>query len=148
MKGDIPSWQYMNRKVRSDVLSAEDSKLIYDYWTHQASRPTGNKKDVVKQRISRRQYIHHAKHVLEKTQTEAYMEFRELYPNIKVSQRKFESFIAIFCKTSKGAGQKIMFVQETCENTDCLFCLHEVPKGFVEKKSGVRKFCISTENCY
>ena len=64
LKGDIPSWQYMNRKVRSDALSAEDSKLIYDYWTHQASRPTGDKKDVVKQRISRRQYIHH---VLEKT---------------------------------------------------------------------------------
>ena len=57
----------MNRNVRSDALSAEDSKLIYDYWTHQASRPTGDKKDVVKQRISRRQYIHHAKHVLEKT---------------------------------------------------------------------------------
>ena len=28
-----------------------------------------------------------------------------------------------------------MFVQETCGNTDCLFFLHEVPKGFVKKKN-------------
>ena len=26
-----------------------------------------------------------------------------------------------------------MFVQKACGNTDCLFCLHEVPKGFVKK---------------
>ena len=62
--GDIPSWQYMNRKVRSDALSDDDSQAIYDYWMHQASRPTGDKNVKVKQHINKGQNIKHTKHVL------------------------------------------------------------------------------------
>ena len=133
LKGDIPSWQYMNRKVRSDALSAEDSKLIYDYWTHQASRPTGDKKDVVKQRISRRQYIHHAKHVLEKTQTEAYMEFRELYPNIKVSQRKFESLKPFFVKQARERDRKSCLCRKHVETQIVFSACMKFRKALLKK---------------
>lgn len=84
LKGDVPSWIYTKRKVRKDAITEEDGKVIFNYWTKEASRPTGDKKDVVKQRTGKQQYVQHAKHVLEKTQTEAYLEFRELHPEVNV----------------------------------------------------------------
>lgn len=58
----------------------------YDYWTHQASRPTGSKKDKMRQRLRKGEYVEHAKHVVEKTQTECYKEFQQLHPEIKIKQ--------------------------------------------------------------
>ena len=52
-----------------DAVKEEDKRLIYDYWTHQASRPTGSKKDRMRQRVRKGEYVEHVKHVLEKTQT-------------------------------------------------------------------------------
>jgi len=90
----VENWLYTKRKVRGDALTDEESKVIYDYRTNTASRPTGDKKDFSKKRIGKNEYIHHAKHVLEKTQTETFIEFSNLHPEIKVKQRKFETF---FC---------------------------------------------------
>ena len=72
LKGDTPSWLYTKRKVRQDAISEEDVKKVFNYWAHTASRPTGDKKDVLKQRIGKQDYVQHAKHVLEKTQTDAF----------------------------------------------------------------------------
>ena len=66
-----------------------------------ASRPTGDKNDVVKKCSGKQQYIQHVKHVLEKTPTEAYMEFKELHPEIQVKQRKFENLKRFFVKQAK-----------------------------------------------
>lgn len=74
LKGDTESWLYTKRKVRQDAISQEDGKTIFNYWTNTASRPTGDKKDIVKKRIGKQQYVHHAKHILEKTQTKAFLE--------------------------------------------------------------------------
>ena len=106
LKGDLPSWQYTKRKVRQDAISDGDGKVIYDYWTKVASRPTGDKKDVVKQRTGKQQYVQHAKHVLEKTQTEAYLEFRDFHPEIQVKQRKFENLKPFFVKQAKERDRK------------------------------------------
>ena len=76
LKGDLPRWLYTKRKLREDAISEEDGKIIYGNWTSVASRPTGDKKDVVKKRTGKQQYIQLAKHVLEKTQTEAYMDLK------------------------------------------------------------------------
>ena len=97
LKGDTESWLYTKRKVCQDAISEEDDQTIFNYWTNTASRPTGNKRDIVKKRIGKQQYVHHAKHVLEKTQTEAFLEFQQLYPDVKVKQRKFESLKPFFC---------------------------------------------------
>lgn len=92
LKGKVENWLYTKWKVQEDALIDEDSKIIYDYWTNTADRPTGDKKDFVKKRIGKNEYFHHAKQVLEKTQTESFIEFTSLHPEIKVKQRKLESF--------------------------------------------------------
>ena len=70
LKGDEACWIVTRRKVRMDAVKEEDKRLIYDYWTYQASRPTGSKKDRMRQRVRKGEYVEHVKHVLEKTQTE------------------------------------------------------------------------------
>lgn len=84
LKGDTECWLYTKRKVRQDVISEEDGKAIFNYWTNTASRPTGDKKDIVKKRIGKQQYVHHAN-----------------YLNVKVKQRKFESLKPFFVKQAK-----------------------------------------------
>ncbi|CAH3152929.1 unnamed protein product, partial [Pocillopora meandrina] len=42
------------------------------------------------------EYVEHAKHILEKTQTECFKEFQELHPDIKVKQRRFEQLKPFF----------------------------------------------------
>ena len=76
----------------------EDKRLIYNYWTHQASRPTGSKKDKLPQCVRKGEYVEHAKHVLEKTQTECFKEFQQMHPEIKIKQRKFEQMKPFFVK--------------------------------------------------
>ena len=98
LKGDTASWLYTKRKVCQDALSEEDTKIIFNYWANTASRHTGDKKDIVKKRIGKQQYIHHAKHVLEKSQMEAFLEFQQLHLDVKVKQRKFETLKKFFVK--------------------------------------------------
>ena len=105
-KGEVENWLYTKQKVRGDALTDEDSKVIYDYWTNTASRPTGGKKDLAKKRIGKNDYIHHAKHVLEKTQTETFIEFSALHPQVKVKQWKFESLKPFFVKQAKERDRK------------------------------------------
>ena len=43
----------------------------------------------------------HTKHVLQKTQTDAFREFLELHSEVKIRQRKFESLKPFFVKQAK-----------------------------------------------
>ena len=124
LKGDTESWLYTKRKVRQDAISEE---AIFNYWTNTASTTTGDKKDFVKKRIRKQQYVHHAKHVLEKTQTEAFLEFQQLYPNVKVKQRKFESLKPFFVKQAKERDRRSCLCRKHVEtkivfNTCMKFC--------------------------
>ena len=101
LKGDTPSWLYTKRKVRQDAISEEDAKKVFNYWAHTASRPTGDKKDVLKQHIGKEEHVKHTKHVLQKTQTDAFREFLELHSEVKIRQRKFESLKPFFVKQAK-----------------------------------------------
>lgn len=42
-------------------------ELVFNYWNHDASHPTVDKKDTMRQRVRRKEYVEHAKHVLEKS---------------------------------------------------------------------------------
>lgn len=106
MKGEVENWLYTKQKVRGDTLTDEESKVIYEYWTNTASQPTGDKKDFSKKRIGKNEYIHHAKHVLEKTQTEAFIEFSNLHSEVKVKQRKFKSLKPFFVKKARERDRK------------------------------------------
>ena len=81
---------YTQRKTRSDALSDENRKCIYEFW-RENSHPTGNKNDVKRVRIGPKQYSSHAVQILEKTQTEIYTDFKLKFPEIKVCQRLFEA---------------------------------------------------------
>ena len=72
------------------MLSEKDAKVVYDYWSIVASRPTGDKKDTLKKRVGKKEYLHHPRHVLEKTQTEAYLEFCNLHPEINSNRQSLK----------------------------------------------------------
>ena len=101
LSGEKKSWLYLERKTRGDAVSQEDKELVFNYWTYEASRPTGDKKDIIRKRTGKKEYIEHAKHVLEKTQMEAFMEFQALHPDVKIKQRKFESLKPFFIRAAK-----------------------------------------------
>ena len=44
------------------------------------SHPTGNKKDILQKHIGAKEWIEHAKHILEMTQSEAFLLFKKTYP--------------------------------------------------------------------
>ena len=135
LKGDEACWIVAKRKVRMDAVKEEDKRLIYDYWTHQASRPTGSKKDKMRQRVRKGEYVEHAKHVLEKTQTECFKEFQQLHPEIKIKQRKFEEMKPFFVK---GASER--------DRQSCLCRKHVECKILFESCMKFRKSTESNNN--
>ena len=101
LKGEEASWLAMKRKTRQDAITEETKELVYDYWKSVVSRLTGNKKDVVRKRVAVKTWVEHPKHVLEKTQTEPYVELTSMHPEIKISQRKFENLKPFFVKGAR-----------------------------------------------
>jgi len=47
LEGDEPSWLFTKRKPRIDSIKEEVKQTICRFWTFEASRPTGDKKDIV-----------------------------------------------------------------------------------------------------
>ncbi|VDI61408.1 Hypothetical predicted protein, partial [Mytilus galloprovincialis] len=88
---EVSAWTFTSRKTRSDAVSEDIKRKIYEYWiSPDNSRPTANKNDIKRERLGPKIYTSHMKHVLEKTQTEVYISFKEKYPDLKISQRLFE----------------------------------------------------------
>lgn len=77
LKGDEPSWLFTKRKPRIDSVKEEVKQTISQFWTFEASRPTGDKKGL-------------AHNVLEQTQSEAYFSFCVQHPEVVTLQHKFE----------------------------------------------------------
>ena len=74
------------------LFPKKTNKLAYDFWiSPESSRPTGNKKDIKRMRTGPKMYISHAIHLLEKTQTEVFLDFQRKHPNVNMSQRMYES---------------------------------------------------------
>ena len=126
---------HTKRKIRHDVLSEKDAKVVYDYWSIVASRPTLNKKDTLKKRVGKKEYLHHARHVLEKTQTEAYLEFRNLHPEIKIKQRKVENLKPFYVKQARERDQ-----------TSCLCRKHVETRIVFTNCMKFRKFLVADDN--
>lgn len=60
------------------IITEEDGKVIFNYWTKEASRPTGDKQNI----------------------------FRELHQEVNVKQRKFEYLKPFFVKQAKERDRK------------------------------------------
>ena len=85
-------WTAVKRKRRNDATPEEHLKIACDFWASPGiSRPTGNKKDIVRERIAANEYIEHERQVLEMTQNEVFSEFKAKYPDLKMGQRTFEN---------------------------------------------------------
>ena len=51
LAGERKSWLYTERKS-SDAVSEDLKQHVFNFWTNEASRPTGDRKDTIKQRAS------------------------------------------------------------------------------------------------
>ncbi|XP_052769500.1 uncharacterized protein LOC128209494 [Mya arenaria] len=98
LTSDKSCWFYTKKKTRSDKISHENKKLIYEFWMSPGiSRPTGNKQDVKRHRTGPKCYLSHPIHTLEKTQTDVYEEFLQTHPS-SISQRAFKKLTPFFVK--------------------------------------------------
>jgi hypothetical protein len=96
------SYQYVKRKTRSDRLSEETRKTIYNFWClPENSRQTGNKKDARRIRVGPKTYCSYELLILEKTQSEVFLSFQQSHPGVKVSQRTFEKYKTYFIRLAR-----------------------------------------------
>lgn len=90
LKTDKSCFEITKRKTRNDAVFEDVKKTIFDFWCSPSiSRTTSNKKDIKRMRLGPKIYSSHQIQLLEKTQTEAYLEFKTKHPEIKISQRLF-----------------------------------------------------------
>lgn len=104
MKSESSSWRLTLKKNRNNNIPDAHKRVAYDFWLNSGnSRPTGNKKDVKRERLDTRVYVSHMSHVLEKSQTDIYYDFCKENPDIKMSQRTFERLKPFFVRPVKSA---------------------------------------------
>ncbi|CAC5416205.1 unnamed protein product [Mytilus coruscus] len=93
---------YTTRKTRSDALTERTKRIVHDFWLQSnVSRPTNNKNDIKRVRISPNVYSSHSCYILEKTQTEVFLQFKNEYPDEKMGQRAFEKCKPYFVRTAQ-----------------------------------------------
>ena len=67
LQSEKSSWTYTNIKTRSDAITPDTKKRIYEFWCKPGiSRPTGNKANIKRVRIGPKTYSSHMTHILEK----------------------------------------------------------------------------------
>ena len=72
---------------------------MYDFWLSPViSHPTGNKPDIKRERLGPNIYASHMAQVIEKTQTDVYIDFVAKYPDIKIGQRTFDKLKPFFVR--------------------------------------------------
>ncbi len=80
-------WTSIKRQKRNDAILDEHCKLPCDFWASpRISRPTGNKRDIICERIGPKNYHKHERQILEKTENEIYEEFKKKYQEVKMGQ--------------------------------------------------------------
>ena len=99
---DTSCFKYTQRKTRTTTITEETKKLMYNFWcSADISHPTGNKKDIKRVRIGVKSYSSHEVYILRKSQTEAFVDFKEKYPDIQISQRTFERCKPYFIREAR-----------------------------------------------
>ena len=84
---DPSSWlsDFNVRSQRKDKLDATTAEAIRKFW-HKKSRPTGDKRDIIRKRTGVKCYEEHPRQILEKMQAELYFDFCKEEPTLKCSQ--------------------------------------------------------------
>ena len=73
----------MCRAPQFDRIGEMVKNLVIQFWIDN-TRPSPNRRDIIKQRIGPKEYLQHAKHWLDVTQHELYLSFCNFNPNIKI----------------------------------------------------------------
>ena len=104
LKSESSCWNLTKKKNRNKNFPDNHKQVAYKFWLSSGiSRPTGNKKDVKRERLVKRVFVSHMIHVLEKSQMEVYCDFRSVHPEFKLSQRSFERLKPFFvCPVRSG----------------------------------------------
>lgn len=126
LKTEKSCFEITKRKTRSDAVSENVKRTVFDFWcSPSVSRTSSNKKDIKRMRISPKTYSSYQIQFLEKTQTEAYLEFKSKYPEIKISQRLFENYKPFFVvpelKTDVHVAVDSTWKCVVCLNSACSF---------------------------
>ena len=79
----------------------------------------------------------HTKHVLEKTQTDAFREFLELHSEVKIRQRKFESLKPFFVKQAKERDRRSCLCREHVEMQIVFKSCMKYRKELVKKSANI-----------
>ena len=74
--------------------------LVIQFWIDN-TRPSPNRRDIIKQRIGPKEYLQHEKHWLDVIQHELCLSFLNLNLDIKIGQIMFERLKPYFVKINK-----------------------------------------------
>ncbi|VDI79809.1 Hypothetical predicted protein [Mytilus galloprovincialis] len=121
LRSDHFCWSFTKRKTRADALSEDVKRQVYEYWQKSGiSRPTGNKSDVKRERLGPNIYASHMIHILEKTQTEVYTDFKIENPEINISQRSFENCKPFFVRPVRQKDRQTCCYEESDESESAM----------------------------
>ena len=85
----ISSEQYRKKNMKRS-LSIEHQETIKEFW-HSKSRPTGDKRDIIRKCIGYKKYLSRPRQILQETQIGIYNNFIVEHSEVKVSQRCLRS---------------------------------------------------------
>ena len=94
------NWALMYRVPRSDRIGETIKNLVIQFWIDN-TRPSTNRRDIIKQRIGPKEYLQHTKHWLDVTQHVLYLSFLNLNPDTRIGQAMFEILKPYFVKINK-----------------------------------------------
>lgn len=135
LKSESSCYKLTERKTRNNNIPDEHKKIAYMFWLSSGvSRPTGNKKDVKRERLDTRIFVSHMVHILEKNQTEVYNDFRETYPAIKMSQRSFERLKPFFVRPVRPGDRNTCLCRYHVELKAVFDCCMKQRKNIQERK--------------
>ena len=98
LSGDTAVLEDSCRKARGMKYSEEERKRVADYWILEASIPSTDTKRPVQRKIRKNEYLTHIRHITTKSTREAYVDFRQKNPDLKISETCFHRLTPFFVK--------------------------------------------------
>ena len=136
MKSESSCWNLTKKKNRNNNIPDNHKQMAYKFWLSSGiSRPTGNKKDIKRERLAKHTFVSHMIHVLEKSQTEVYSDFRSAHPEIKMSQRSFERLKPFFVRPVRSGDRNTCLCRYHVELKTVFDACMKHRKALLERKN-------------
>ena len=105
---------FSSRKKRKDAIPKDHKKIAEEFWISK-SRPTGDRRDIKRKRIGCKAYKEHAKQVLEKTEREIFLDFKNEHPHIKMGETMFRKCKPFFVVSARKQDRKTCLCRKHVE---------------------------------